>query len=94
MPSFDVAHLHRQGQDMIIFPLERAFGHKSEADQTEILMELEMRANSAGLRGSAVAVWDAGGGRMAFRAPSPWHPFFRSIGLRDVFRNVNQQITW
>ncbi|WP_082482793.1 hypothetical protein [Methylobacterium sp. Leaf123] len=94
MPSFDVAHLHKQGQDMIIFPLDRSFGYKSDREQSEILAELEERANNAGLRGTAVAVWDGGGGRSAFRAPRPWHPFFSTFGLRDVLRNVNKQISW
>lgn len=94
MPRFEVAHLRQQGQDMIIFPLDRTFGYKSDAEQDEILSELEIRANNAGLRGTAVAVWDGGSGRMSFRAPRPWHQFFGSIGMRYVFQNVNKQLTW
>ena len=94
MPSLDVAHLREQGQDMIIVPLEHSFGHKSDREQSLAISELQMRASSAGLRGSVVAVWDGGGGRMAFRAPRPWHPFFQSIGLYDVLQNLNKQISW
>ena len=79
---------------MIIVPLESSFANKPGQTQSEIVQELEMRANSAGLRGSVVAVWDAGGGRMGFRAPRPWHPFFQSINLGVVARNINRELSW
>jgi hypothetical protein len=93
MPSFDVAHIHKQGQDMIIIPMNRSFGnmtHQQQAEQTALLQEY---AASAGLAGTVVPVWDAGGGRMAFLAPKPWHPFFRSINLRFVAINVNRRLS-
>jgi hypothetical protein len=94
MPRFDVAHLREQGQDMIIIPLDSDFGLKSNADQSSITNELQRHANGAGLRGTVVPVWDNGGGRMAFIAPRPWHPFFRSISLGMVAANINQEIYW
>lgn len=27
MPNLDVAHIHEQGQDMIIVPMNQSFGH-------------------------------------------------------------------
>ena len=63
-----------------------AFDHQFQSDQQDELAALEYQAsNAAGLRGSAVAVWDAGGGRMAFLGPRPWHSFLASINLRWVF---------
>ncbi len=44
MPRFQVAHLHEQGQDIIIVPLADSFGSKSEAEQDEIISELQLRA--------------------------------------------------
>lgn len=93
MPRFNVAHLHEQGQDMIIVPLDSNFGAKSHGDQRAITADLQWHANDAGLRGTVVPVWDHSG-RMAFIAPQQWHPFFQSINLRFVAANVNREISW
>jgi hypothetical protein len=94
MPDFDVAHIRQQGVDLIIVPLDRSFGHKNDSDKDAIITELQGRASSAGLAGTVVPVWDNGGGRMAFIAPQPWHPFFMSLTLRQVAANVNRSLYW
>ena len=94
MPRFKVAHLRQQGQDMVIVPLDSSFGRKMEQEKAEIVEELQMRSSAAGLRGTVVPVWDAGGGRMGFIAPRPWHPFFSSLNLFAVQRNINKEIYW
>jgi len=78
---------------MVIVPLDRSFASKSEADQRSIVGTLQICVRAAGLAGTVVAVWDAGGGRMAFIAPRPWHPFFQSIDLQVVARNLNKTLT-
>lgn len=40
MPRFKVAHLHEQGQDMIIVPLESSFGRRISQDQHAIIADL------------------------------------------------------
>jgi len=92
MPHFDVAHIREQGQDMIIVPLGREFQHRTQAEQEDTLDALQSCARSARLAGTVVAVWDAGGGRMAFIAPQPWHPFFRSLDLNAVLRSINKRM--
>ena len=94
MPSVKVAHLREQGQDMIIVPLDHDFGSKTSSDQQSAIKGLQARAIGAGLRGRVVAVWDAGGGRMSFIAPQPWHPFFQGLNLPTVYRNLNKEISW
>ncbi len=94
MPKYEVAHIREQGQDMIIFPLEARYGHLSQADQERELDVLQLEANRAGLRGAAVAVWDAGGGRMASRGPHQWQAFLQSISLPFVRANLNKVISW
>jgi hypothetical protein len=94
MPTYKVAHIHEQGQDMIIFPLGSQFGRMTSSDQDAELNTLGFRANAAGLKGAAVAVWDNGGGRMGFFGPQQWHQFLRSINLRFVLANVNKEISW
>jgi hypothetical protein len=94
MPSFKVAHIRQQSVDLIIVPMSSAFGSISDSDQEAQIQEMETRAHSAGLAGGVVPVWDSGGGRMKFRAPQQWHPFFRSISLSFVRRNINKEISW
>ncbi len=94
MPTYKVAHIHEQGNDMIIFPLESKFGDMSVPDQDQELSILGSRANAAGLKGAAVAVWDAGSGKMGFRGPLHWYVFLSSINLRFVMANLNKEISW
>lgn len=89
MPSFEVAHVREQGVDLIIIPMNRSFGSRSSATQNEIAAELQMRATSAGLRGTVVPVWDHGGGRMGFLAPRNFAPFFREASRLDSWRGTS-----
>jgi hypothetical protein len=93
MPRYNVAHIHEQGTDLIIIPLESSFGTQSQATQHQTIDELQIRANSAGLKGTVVPVWNSGG-RMAFIAPPNWHSFFGSINLQFVAANINRYISW
>ena len=94
MPKFDIAHIREQGVDLIIIPLDDSFRFKSGKDQETAIAELQARASTAGLAGTVVPVWDNGGGRMAFRAPNNFHPFFKSIDLIFVATNINRELRW
>lgn len=94
MPSFKVAHVREQGVDLIIIPLESMFGSQGSSQQNAEIQQLQMRSNAAGLAGTVVPVWDAGSGRMAFIAPTRWHPFFASLSLVQVFQSINKEIKW
>lgn len=93
MPTLKIAHIQKQGQDMIIVPLGSEFGQRPIELQNEIICDLEFRAKSAGLKGTVVPVWSHGG-RMGFIAPEQWHPFFKSMNLATVYANVNRQLSW
>jgi hypothetical protein len=93
MPHFKVAHLHEQGQDMVIVPLEPTFGMKTEADQRAIISELQAASVGAGLKGTVVPVW-LSGNRMMFIAPQPWHPFFRGLDMNTIMASVNKELSW
>ncbi len=93
MSQYKIAHIREQGQDMILIPLERSYGSRSNSEQNEIRDALQIYARSAGLAGSVVTVWDAGGGRMGFLGPSQWRPFLSSIGLNQVFASINKTLT-
>jgi hypothetical protein len=94
MPRFKIAHVKEQGVNLIIVPLDSAFGHKVSGDQKQIIGELQLHARAAGLAGTIVPVWDNGGGRMAFIAPRNWHSFFASLNLQRVFAIINHELYW
>lgn len=93
MPTFQVAHLREQGQDIIIVLVDTSFGYKSQQEQNEVCASLQACASRAGLAGTVVPIWDAGGGRMQFLAPEPWVPFFQSMSLADFAASVNRELT-
>jgi len=90
--TFEVAHLREQGQDMIIVPVNSSVGSKSQQQQNELKISLEMYAANAGLAGTVCLVWNSGN-RFGFLAPSQWHGFFRSIDMNFVAININKKLT-
>ena len=94
MPSLKVAHIREQGVDLVIVPLDPGFGRQSQAAQDDTIGGVQNRVRASGLAGTVVPVWDDGGGRMAFRAPRPWHPFFSGLSLHSVWSNVNREVSW
>ncbi|MBB4272802.1 hypothetical protein [Rhizobium mongolense] len=94
MPKLDVAHIRKQGQDMVIVPLDDDFDQKTPGQQNAAVNQIQLAAGGADLAGQVVVVWEGSSGRMKFIAPKPWHPFFRSIDLRWVLHNVNKSISW
>ena len=54
--SLNVAHLHRQGVDMIIVPVSDKIGYASQRDRSDFLYALQLCASSAGLAGEVVPV--------------------------------------
>jgi hypothetical protein len=93
MPSFKVAHITEQGQDMLLFPLDASFGLKGPVIQDKALAELQARAHGAGLSGRAVAVWEEGNKTMSI-GPEPWKAFLASLSMRFVLKHVNKTISW
>ena len=94
MPKYTVAHVRQQEQDLIIFPLEAKFGQMSGLEQDRQLGILGFRAKRAGLLGTAVAVWDAGGGQAAFRGPPQCCAYLSRINFKFVMANLNRVISW
>lgn len=56
MSVYQIAHLHKQRQDMIIAPLESNFGRQTDADQERSVLYPPQCAASAGLAGMVVPV--------------------------------------
>lgn len=92
MSEYKIAHIHEQGQDLIIIPLESSFGSKSEADQSDVIDALQECATSAGLAGAVIPVWRSGGS-VHFIGPPPWHPYLKSLTWNAIMRNINKRLT-
>lgn len=92
MSRFQIAHIREQGQDIIIVPLDRSYGYKSNQEQLQIKNAIQLSASAAGLAGTVVPVWDGGAGRMAFIAPTPWHRFFQGLSLPVIGRMINREL--
>lgn len=92
MSKFKIAHLREQGVDLIIVPLESAFGQKSTREQSEIIASLQVGAASAGLAGKVIPVWRTGHSHR-FIAPPNWHAFFRKLGWNQILANINKELT-
>ncbi|MCR4529871.1 hypothetical protein [Acinetobacter venetianus] len=92
MATYKIAHIHEQGQDIIIAPLESNFHHSSNEEQNQLIDYLQACATNAGLAGTVVPAWQFGG-RVHFIAPVPWHPFFKSLSWNDILVNINKELT-
>lgn len=92
MTTLKIAHLRKQGIDLIIVPLESGFGLKSSGEQSEVVGSIQHCARSAGLAGTVVPVWRDGSGHR-FLAPRNWHAFFQSFGWNDIIANLNKELT-
>jgi hypothetical protein len=93
MPTFKLAHVREQGQNMLLFPLGGNVAHKTTQEQHGILAELEDRAHAAGLAGRAAIFWESGG-RTRSLGPKAWANFLRSMSMNAVLRSVNKSISW
>lgn len=93
MAKYKIAHVHRSGHDMIIFPLTSSFGSQSNTSQQEIMDSLQQAAWGANLAGHVVVIWKSGN-RINFRAPPAWHSFLKSPDIWEwVMTNINKELT-
>lgn len=93
MPTFQVAHLQRDGQHVIIVPVDRAFGARSPAEQSRIQEAFQRSATAAKIPGVVVTVWEEPTGRMAFRAPPAWQEFLKTIDMVYVATALNRTLS-
>ncbi|GGY46954.1 hypothetical protein [Parvularcula lutaonensis] len=91
MTSFRVAHLHEQGNDMIIVPLGEEFGDKSLIEQEQTMGVLRNAAKSSGLRGVVIPIWPEAE-KLRFLAPKVWHPYFKRMTWDWLRANLNTEI--
>jgi len=92
MPSYDIAHIREQGQDIIIVFMSPAFSSLGNTAQNEQQTLLQACAADANLAGTVVPVWKAGS-TFGFLAPSPWQSYFRNSTWDDLCLTVNKKLT-
>lgn len=93
MPTFQVAHLQHDGQDVVIVPVDRSFGARAPAEQARIQEAFQRSAAAAKIPGVVVPVWEDPSGRMAFRAPPAWQDFLKTIDMVYVATALNQTLS-
>jgi hypothetical protein len=93
MPTFQVAHLQRDGGHVIIVPVDRAFALRTPAEQARIQEAFQKSAANAKIPGVVVPVWEDASGRMAFRAPIAWQPFLKTIDMVYVATALNKTLS-
>ena len=93
MPTFQVAQLRHDGRDVTIVPVDRSFGKRSPAEQARIQEAFQRSAAAVDMPGVVVPVWEDSTGRMAFRAPPPWHDFLKSIDMIYVATALNRNLS-
>lgn len=92
MNEYRIAHLHEQGQDLIIIPLDYKFALKTQDEQLATKNSLQKCADAAKLKGIVVPVWQKGK-RMMFIAPLNWHAFLQTISWDSILINCNKTLT-
>jgi hypothetical protein len=92
MPELDIAQVKIEGVDLIIVKLERTHARQSFELKKKARLDLQQRAKAAGLTGTVVTVWDAGGGNMGFLSPPEHSEIFGRVNLNYVSENINAKL--
>ena len=93
MPTFQVAHLRHEDQDVIIVPMDRAFAKRSSSEQARIQEAFQRSAHAAKIPGVVVLVWEDAAGKMAHRSPPMWTEFLKSIDMVYVATALNRTLS-
>lgn len=91
--KYRVAHVNRKGADLIFIPMDPAIGQRPIAEQAELLRSLQRCANSAGLKGTVVLVWEKGGNNTGLLAEKTVHPHIQGTTVAFVLSNINRELT-
>jgi hypothetical protein len=92
MNSFTIAHLKIQNVDVVIVFLNETFDHKTDEEQREIQMGLQLCARNAKLAGNVVLLWMDSQGRTRFIAPQRQHPFFKTASYQQLYSQANKTL--
>jgi len=65
----------------------------SDYEFTLTFARIDHEVEEGDMPGVVVPVWEDASGRMAFRAPPPWHDFFKTIDMVYVATALNQTLS-
>lgn len=94
MDDINVAHLRIQGVDVVIAFLDSSFDRKTQSDQNNTRVALQLHSRSAGLAGNVVLIWRDSSGRCKFIAPPNQHPFFKTADYGQLYSQINKRLSW
>ncbi len=94
MPKCKVTHIKEQERDVIIVLLPSDFSRKETFEKNRTRVTLQKYATDGGLTGVVVIAWDAGGGRCGFLAPPHLQAFLKTITLEQIYKGINEEISW
>jgi hypothetical protein len=92
MKELEIAHVSIEGVDLIIVKLDLTHARQSFETKKKTRHDLQQKAKAAGLKGTVVTVWDAGGGNMGFLSPPEYSAIFGRINLAYVAQNINTKL--
>jgi len=92
MPTYKVAQIHKEGRDLLVIPLEPSFDHKTHAEKQEFTAHMQECAQSAGMKGRIVPVWDGEDDQLNFFAPPYLNSLVTSITVGSVKKSLNAEL--
>jgi len=93
MNTFQVAQLDIQDVQLLVIFLPSDFDSKAATEKLEFHATLERCAETAGLAGNVVILWQDSSNRTRFIAPPQQHPFFQIMKYEQLLAQVNRTIT-
>jgi hypothetical protein len=92
METFQIAHLDIEDVQVVVVFLGFDFDAKTERERLDFHNALERCAESAGLAGNVVILWQDPSRRTRFIAPPQQHPFFQIMKYEQLMAQVNGAI--
>lgn len=94
MPTYPCAQIDRDGQNLLIVPLDDNFESMSSAAKASVAEVFEAKARAAGFVGVLIPVWRRKANLMGFLAPVTHHPFLQSLDIETVSGMINGKLSW
>jgi hypothetical protein len=91
MAKYRVAQLTHEGENVILVPMDRSFGKSVQEHKEQELTKLQAAAESTGLNGIVVAIWDSAGSVGAF-GPDKWKNFAESLKWTSLRTKMNRDL--
>lgn len=88
MQRFKVAHIHEQGEDLVIVFVADQLEFFSADQKNQILGAVQLCSRSAGLRGTVALLWSRG-----VWCEKRLHRFFSSVPFEILYSNINKELT-